>query len=86
MAQSHQSKVDRNFEVFSELLPSLLQTHPGKYAVLHDGNVVEFFDTLGDAVKFGHAKFGDANFSVQEVTRQGVNLGFHSYAVYQHSN
>jgi hypothetical protein len=86
MAQSHQSKVDRNFEVFSELLPNLLQTHPGKYAVLHDGNVVEFFDTLGDAVKFGHAKFGDANFSVQEVTRQGVNLGFHSYAVYQHSN
>lgn len=86
MAQSQQNKVDRNFEAFSKMLPELLQTHPGKYAVLHDGKAVEFFDTLGDAVKFGHAKFGDHNFSVQEVTRQGVNLGFHSYAVYQHSN
>jgi hypothetical protein len=86
MAQSHQAKVDRNFEAFSKMLPDLLQSHPGKYAVLHDGDVIDFFDTLGDAVKFGHAKFGDANFSVQEITRQGVNLGFHSYALYQHSN
>jgi hypothetical protein len=86
MAQSHQAKVDRNFEVFTKLLPDLLQTHPGQYAVMHEGEIVEFFDTLGDAVKFGHAKFGDANFSVQEITRQSVSLGFHSYAVHQHSN
>lgn len=86
MAQSHQAQVDKNFAAFTKRLPELLQSHPGKYAVLHEGEVVDFFDTLGDAVKFGHAKFGDANFSVQEITRRGVNLGFHSYAVYQHSN
>jgi hypothetical protein len=86
MAQSHQAKVDRNFEAFTKRLPELLQSHPGKFAVLHDGEVIDFFDTLGDAVKFGHAQFGEANFSVQEITRQGVNLGFHSYALYQLSD
>jgi hypothetical protein len=84
MAQSDQ--VDRNFEAFEKLLPELLQSHPGKYVVLHDARVVDFFDTLGDAVKFGHARFGDANFSVQEITRRGVNLGFYSYALHQHAN
>lgn len=86
MGQSHQAKVDRNFEAFTKALPELLKSHPGKYALLHDGQVVDFFDTLGDAVKFGHAKFGDTNFSVQEVTRRIVSLGFHSYAMHQLSN
>lgn len=86
MAQSHQTEVDRNFAAFSKRLPELLQSHPGKYTVMHEGEVVDFFDSLGDAVKFGRAKFGDLNFSVQEVTRRDVTLGFHSYAVYQHSN
>jgi hypothetical protein len=86
MAQSHQAQVDKNFEVFSKRLPELLQSHPGKYAILHEGDVIDFFDTLSDAVKFGHSKFGDMNFSVQEVTRQSATLGFHSYAVHQHSN
>ena len=81
---SHQSHVDKNFEAFQKLLPELIKTHPGKYAVMHDERPVEFFDTLADAVRFGHSQFGDRNFSVQEVTNQNVNLGFHSYAVYKH--
>ena len=38
--------------------------------------VVEFFDSLTDAVKFGATNYGDAKFSVQEVVSQNVNLGF----------
>ncbi len=80
----HQTEADRNFEAFKKLLPDLLRRHPGKYAVMHDGKVVDLFDTLGDAVKFGHAKYGDHKFSVQEVTSKNINLGFHSYALHQH--
>jgi len=82
-AHSHQAEVDKNFAAFQKLLPSLLTTHPGKYAVMHDGKVIEVCDTLSDAVRFGHAKFGDYKFSVQEITSKNVNLGFHSYALYQ---
>jgi hypothetical protein len=85
MAQAHQKQVDENFAVFTKLLPQLLKSHPGKYAVMHAGEVVDFFDTISDAVRFGHAKFGDTNFSIQEITTQNVTLGFHSYALYQHT-
>lgn len=86
MAQAQRNQVDENFSVFTELLPELLQSHPGKYAVMHNGLVVEFFDTLQDAVRYGHAQFGDLNFSVQEITDKNVSLGFHSYAVCEHSD
>jgi len=86
MNKSHQDQVDRNFSAFNAILPELLKTHPGKYALLHDGEIVDFFDSLGDAVRFGHAKFGDLNFSVQEVKRQDVSLGYYSHALYPISN
>jgi len=82
MAHSHQTEVDENFSVFTKLLPELLKSHPGKHAVMHSGRVVEFFDTISDAVRYGHAKFGDMNFSIQEVTTQHINLGYHSYALH----
>lgn len=86
MTQPHQKQVDENFAIFTQRLPELLQSHPGKYAVLHDRQVVEFFDTLHDAVRYGHAQFGDLNFSVQEITDQYGNLGCHTYAVCEHSD
>jgi hypothetical protein len=82
-SHSRQSEVDKNYEAFRKLLPELLKTHPGKYVVMHNEEPIEFFDTLADAARYGHAQFGDYNFSVQEVTSQTVNLGFHSYALYQ---
>jgi uncharacterized protein DUF5678 len=83
MAHTHQKEVDDNFDAFVKLLPELLKLHPGKYALMHNGEVIEFFDTISDAVRYGHAKFGDMNFSIQEVTTQGINLGYHSYALHQ---
>lgn len=86
MAKSHQQQVDENFAAFQKLLPELLRTHAGKFAVMHNGVVIEFFDSLGDAARFGHLKYGDIDFSVQQVTSQDVGLGFHSYALHQLSN
>jgi hypothetical protein len=80
------NQADRNFEAFQKKLPDLLAAHAGKFALMHDGEIVDFFDTVTDAVKFGHAQFGDANFSVQEVTSQNVNLGFYSYALHHAAN
>jgi hypothetical protein len=86
MANSHQQQVDDNFAAFTRLLPGLLETHAGKFAVMHDGAVVEFCDSLADAVRHGRARFGAQEFSVQEVTSRTVNLGFHVYAVHQLSH
>jgi len=67
MTEPQPSQADVNFAAFRNLLPELLRTHPGKFAVLNNGSVAEFFDTMGEAVRFGYAKFGDHNFSVQLV-------------------
>jgi hypothetical protein len=75
------SQVDANFAVFQQLLPELMQTHAGKFALMNDGKIVEFFDSFSDAVRVGNSKFGDANFSVQEVASKDINLGYYSYAV-----
>ncbi len=80
------TQVDRNFQVFQELLPELLQTHPGEYVVMHDSRAIDFFDTFRDAVLFGHATYGDGRFSVQEITDQSVSFGFRTYAVAKHSD
>jgi hypothetical protein len=80
--QESRSEVDRNYAAFKALLPDLIATHPGKFAVMHNGEVVEFFDTLSDAVRCGSTQFGGSGkFSVQEVTSTPANLGFYAYAV-----
>ncbi len=80
------TEVDKNFAAFQRMLPELLKTHPGKYALMHDKEVVEFFDTFGDAARFGKEKFGEI-FSIQEVTNRGVSLGiFASYAMHHLSS
>jgi len=82
MSGSDSSEVDRNFAAFQQRLPELLKTHPGKFAVMHNGEIVEFFDTLGDAARFARSRFGGpGSFSIQEVTSRNVNLGCHAYAV-----
>jgi hypothetical protein len=75
-------QVDRNYATFKSNLRDLLAKYPGKQVLLHDGEIVEVFDTLSDAVKFGNAKFGVSNYSVQEVTNRPAELGWHSHAVH----
>ena len=76
-----QDQVERNFRAFNARLPELLKAHPGKFALLHNEEIIDFFDSLGDAVKFGHMKFGDTNFSIQQVQRQEISLGAYTYAI-----
>ena len=85
-SKAARTEVDRNYEEFRKILPDLLKKAPGKYVVLHGGEIAEFFDTFGDALRYGQGKFGKDKFSVQEVTSRSVSLGYHSYALHQHPN
>lgn len=77
-----QSEVRKNYEAFVKQLPELLSTHRGKFALMHDGKIIEFFDTAGDAYKVGIKNHGGVGkFSIQEVIDSPVDLGFFSYAV-----
>ena len=77
-----QTVVDKNYEEFQKLLPSLMKTHAGKYAVMREGEAIEFFDTSRDALIFGHKEYPDGLFSIQQVTNVVVDLGYFSHALH----
>jgi hypothetical protein len=74
-------QVGRNYDAFVRKLPELLTTDRGKFALMHDAQIVEFFDTAGDAYRAGQRLYQDQNFSIQEVTDAPADLGFFSYAL-----
>ncbi|HTQ13389.1 MAG TPA: hypothetical protein VMH86_05885 [Rhizomicrobium sp.] len=62
------SQVTQNYQAFVQQLPELLKTNPGQYALMNNGQIVRFFQSMSDAVQEGFAKYGAGNFSVQQVT------------------
>lgn len=81
MEQSKETEVKRNYDAFMQQLPQLLVTHRGKFALMRDGSVVEFFDTSADAYRAGQKLYPDQRFSIQEVVDSPIDLGFFSHAL-----
>jgi hypothetical protein len=76
-------QVKRNYKSFVDKLPSLLALHRGEFALMRDGEIVDFFDTVRDAYVAGQKLFGVDGFSIQEVVDRPVDLGYFSYALPQ---
>lgn len=77
-SMSQQQVVDENYEAFKAKLPELLRTHPNKFALMCDREVVAIFDTSQDAIEAGN-RFLDGNFSVQQIINRPFDLGFFSH-------
>lgn len=79
MATEEQLK--KNYDAFIQRLPELLSLYRGKFALMHEGELIEVFDSARDAYISGTKSYPDQNFSIQEVTDKVANLGFLSYAL-----
>jgi len=79
MPQAAQAQVDNNYVAFEALLPKIIKTHAGQFALMSSGEIVDYFDNSLAATLAGARRFGVGGFSVQEVTDQADNLGFYSY-------
>lgn len=75
-------EVDRNYDVFVKLLPSLLAEHANKYALMSSGELVGVYSTLDDAYTTAGKFLRGSQFSVQKITNIPVDLGFFSHAVH----
>lgn len=80
MPHQTSSQVDLNYDAFVAQLAEILERRRGQYALLHAGEIVEYFSSAVEAATEGHTKFGEGAYSVQEVTDESDNLGFYSYA------
>lgn len=72
------TEVDQNYEAFREMLPELMKSSPGKWALLHHRQLIEVFDTSGEAVAAGEIKYPEGRFSIQEITTHPISLGWFS--------
>ena len=77
-AQSQE--VDRNYDAFVRQLATILDAHRDQLALMRDGKIVGFFDTVNGALKAADERFGDGLWSIQEVTDEPIDLGFWSHA------
>lgn len=75
-------EVERNFAVISSKMDQLMPLHAHKYALMRDGEIIELYFSWEDAYKTGQRFFEDGRFSVQEVTKTPVDLGYFSHAVH----
>ena len=77
---AQQEEVDRNYEAFKKMLPDLLESNPGRTALMRHGKVIACFDTDRDAIEAGRIFYEDRRFSIQEITRRRIDLGIFSRA------
>lgn len=81
MASTREVEIERNYGAFLGLLDNLMIRHEGRYALLRNRKLEGVFDTPGEAVRGGFARFGDHDFSIQLITDDPVDLGFYSHAL-----
>jgi hypothetical protein len=81
MCDPYQAEVNKNFERFKEILPSIIHEQ-GKYALMRHSELVEIYETFLDAFRTGEKFFEDRLYSVQPITDKPIDLGFRSRAVH----
>ena len=75
-----QKQVDKNYEAFRRLDDEFFHRHYGRYALMRDQEVVEIFDSWQDARKTAILLYEDKLFSIQQVDKAPLDLGFYSHA------
>lgn len=83
MAHAIEAEIDKNFDYFLRNVGTFIASHRGKFALLHNAELVGFHDSIVDAERIGESKFPGGFFSIQEVTDQPVDLGFFTHAIDQ---
>jgi hypothetical protein len=80
MPESKREQIEKNYKAFQAKLPAIMESHRGKFALMRDGEIVDFFDTARDAYIVGQKLYPDG-FSIQEIIETPIDLGFFSHAL-----
>jgi len=71
-----------NAKALAELDKNELSANLGKYAIFHEGQLIDYFETNREALREAVQKFATGEFSVMRVETQPVELGVASCADY----
>ena len=69
-------EVDANYESFLNMLPRLMETNFGEWAVLRNRELVDTYPNLGEAYDSALDQHPDHRFSIEEIREQeSLDLG-----------
>lgn len=75
-----EKEISRNYDAFCKIKFS--PQDKGKFALLHNGKLVDILDSRTDAHKVGKLRFADGqHYSVQEIQSAPLDLGWFSHVV-----
>ena len=77
--ENKEREISRNHAAFQKM--SFSSADKGKFALLHNGELVEVVDSRLDAHKAGARKFADGVYSIQEIMPRRKDLGYLSHAL-----
>jgi hypothetical protein len=80
-----QKEIDKNYDSFVAMLPTLIATHRDQYALMKNGEVLGYYSSAVDARTAAETFISDKLYSIQRVTDSPVDLGYFSHAVYSHN-
>ncbi|MDE0153555.1 MAG: hypothetical protein OXN23_06840 [Gammaproteobacteria bacterium] len=75
------TEIDENFKAFEEILPTVKSEHGGEFALMRKKEIIDYFDSAADALKYAEAVYEDGLYSIQEVTDEVADLGYFSHAI-----
>lgn len=81
MIDKVQDAIERNYAWFQGRLAGLLEEHRGKYALIHDEQLIALFRSPGEAEREGVRLFPGEIFSIQPVEDEPADLGYFSRAL-----
>lgn len=74
--QEAEREVEANYESFLEMLPRLLETRYGEWAVLRNRELLNTYPNLGEAYDSALDQHPDHRFSIEEIREQeSLDLG-----------
>lgn len=75
--------LNKELEAYEAHRNELLGKAEGKYVLIHDGDVIDIFDSQMDAINHGYQRFGNVPFLVKQVlaVEPTVNFASHLLAV-----
>ena len=71
-----QKEIDKNYDFFLKELPNIINLYNNKYALLKNAEIIDYFDTIDDAIKYAKIRFEDGLYSIQKVNETPVSLGY----------
>lgn len=81
MTDKLEIEIEKNHRSFLQKLPSLIEIHQGRYALLRKEEIIGIYDTVRDAQTTGASFIKDGLFSIQKIENKAIDLGFYSHAV-----